>query len=204
MQATSPVGSPRHDRARVGRAGYQARPVGTAGIARPRFLERPPGLGPRLPDRRFRPCSTRSPACSSRQTRWATNAATNGQHEARHPVEPDLRAVAQPEEHEDAVGGAGEEDQSTHVSTPTPMAVRHGRVARPVEQVVERPVAPTRRSRSGQGRGSRRREREQHPAPERVRHERVVADRESQPGISRSAPISQPRYQSGCAPFVER
>ena len=24
----------------------------------------------------------------------------------------------------------------------------------------------------------------------------------SQPGISRSPPISQPRYQSGCAPFV--
>ena len=40
------------------------------------------------------------------------------------------------------------------------------------------------------------------PAEERVGDDVCRRSADSKFGISRSAPISQPRYQSGCAPFV--
>src|SRR5205823_3999501 len=59
----------------------------------------------------------------------------------RDPVEPDLRAVRDAEGDEDAVGGAGEEDERDPGEERGAESRSPRRVARPVEQVVERAVA---------------------------------------------------------------
>src|SRR5207248_35825 len=105
--------------------------------------------------------------------------ATTGHYEAvaelvrEDDVAESVGSVADPEEDEDTVGGAGQEDDEDPGEEGDPDRRPPGSVARPVEQVVERlvareaPLEPGPREEQPEDR-----QREQRAAPERVRHER--------------------------------
>ena len=155
--------------------------------------------------RRARARSTARCAEGAWHARYTARRSAAGNSQDAEAPEPRSARRSDAEETKTRSAEPATKTSTTQVKTPTPIAVRHGRVARAVEQVVRPAVAGERAARATARRRAARTtsEREQRRRPRTGSATTVQSPiTTSNPRHSRSAPISQPRYQSGCAPFV--